>query len=55
MTHSNPLREGQRFRMRSGGLYIVEAGGAFTRLDKDRRPVKARKRARREARKAKAA
>jgi len=36
--------------MRSGGVYAMHPSGAFVRLDKDRRPVKERKAARRELR-----
>jgi len=44
------LGEGKPFRMKSGGVYVMHPSGAFVRMDKDRRPVKERKRARREAR-----
>lgn len=40
------------FRMGDGTPYAQHESGAFVRMNKDRRPVKERKRARREARNA---
>ena len=44
------LGEGKLFRMKSAGTYVMHPSGAFVRTDKDRRSVKERKRAKREAR-----
>ena len=49
-TLAGKLKDGQAFRMRSGGVYRVAKAGNFVRLDKDRRPVRLRKKMRRIAR-----